>query len=250
MKDTKRTVNKTNCAVRDQLVVENLPLVRTLAIRVRENLPAHVDLDDLIHAGVMGLFDAAKKYNPEKKVAFKSYAQYRIRGAILDSLRQLDWASRDLRRHYKKVEAATRELSTSLQRNPEESEIAERLGMSVSRCRQMMHQLRVAGLVSGSTRTAEHSELPAPDFPGNPDTQPDAMCLRRQMRSKIDLAMNALPERYRKVVFLYYSDELTMKEIGDVLGINESRVSQIHKLALTKMHAALESGGIHSSRAF
>ena len=98
-------------AKRDRIVLEHLPLVKAIAVRVHENLPVHVDLDDLVHAGVLGLFDAASKFNPEKQVAFSSYAKHRIKGAILDSLRQLDWASRDLRRRHKQVEAATRELS-------------------------------------------------------------------------------------------------------------------------------------------
>src|SRR3712207_3571092 len=96
---------------RDRVVLEHLPLVKAIAVRVHENLPVHVDLDDLVHAGVLGLFDAANKYNPDKQVAFSSYAKHRIKGAILDSLRQLDWASRDLRRRHKQIEAATRDLA-------------------------------------------------------------------------------------------------------------------------------------------
>src|SRR6266404_5535289 len=105
-------------ALRDRVVLEHLPLVKAIAIRVHENLPVHVDVDDLVHSGVLGLFDAASKYNPDKQVAFSSYAKHRIKGAILDSLRQLDWASRDMRRRHKQVEAATRELAATLQRNP------------------------------------------------------------------------------------------------------------------------------------
>ena len=114
---------------RDRVVIEHLPLVKAIAVRVHENLPVHVDLDDLVHAGILGLFDAATKYNPDKKVAFSSYAKHRIKGAILDSLRQLDWASRDLRRRHKQVEAATRDLASELQRNPTEAEVAERLNV-------------------------------------------------------------------------------------------------------------------------
>ena len=236
--------------LRDRIVVEHLPLVKAIAVRVHENLPVHVDLDDLVHAGVLGLFDAATKFNPDKQVAFSSYAKHRIKGAILDSLRQLDWASRDLRRRHKQVEAATRELSTTLQRMPTEAEVAEKLGVDVERWRQMMLDLRNVGLISASARSPEHEDLPAPDFPSNPDTQPDNMCSREQMRSLLGTAMKALPERYQKVVFLYYTNEMTMKEIGGILGINESRVSQIHKSALEKMQVVLQSNGIHSSQAF
>src|SRR5260370_26522214 len=146
-------------ARRDRIVLEHLPLVKAIAIRVHENLPVHVDLDDLVHAGVLGLFDAASKFDPEKQVAFSSYAKHRIKGAILDSLRQLDWASRDLRRRHKQVEAATRELATTLQRTPTEAEIAEKLGIDVERWRQMMVDLRSWGLVSASSRAVEHHHL-------------------------------------------------------------------------------------------
>ena len=108
-------------ARRDRVVLEHLPLVKAIAVRVHENLPVHVDLDDLVHAGILGLFDAANKYNPEKQVVFSSYAKHRIKGAILDSLRQLDWASRDMRRRHKQVEAATRDLSSDLAARPNRS---------------------------------------------------------------------------------------------------------------------------------
>jgi RNA polymerase sigma factor for flagellar operon FliA len=237
-------------ARRDRIVLEHLPLVKAIAIRVHENLPVHVDLDDLVHAGVLGLFDAAGKFNPDKQVAFSSYAKHRIKGAILDSLRQLDWASRDLRRRHKQVEAATRELAATLQRTPTESEVAQKLGIEVERWRQMMVDLRSVGLISASSRTAEHDDLPAPDFPSKPETQPDHMCSHEQMRSVLGVAMKTLPERYQKVVFLYYTNEMTMKEIGGILGINESRVSQIHKSALEKMQVVLQANGIDSVRAF
>src|SRR5713101_3766578 len=140
-----RRRNRISNTVRDRIVLDHLPLVKAIAVRVHENLPVHVDLDDLVHAGVLGLFDAASKYNPDKQVAFSSYAKHRIKGAILDSLRQLDWASRDMRRRHKQVEAATRELASTLQRNPTESEVAQKLGVEVSRWRQMMIDLRSVG---------------------------------------------------------------------------------------------------------
>lgn len=248
--NTESTEHNAKLSKRDAVVLEHLPLVKVIAVRVHENLPVHVDLDDLVHAGVLGLFDAATKYNPDKQVAFSSYAKHRIKGAILDSLRQLDWASRDLRRRHKQVEAVTRDLAGELQRAPTEAEVAAKLGIDVERWRQMMVDLRSVGLISASTRSSEHEELPAPDFPGKPETQPDSMCAREQLRSVLDTAMKSLPDRYKQVVVLYYTNEMTMKEIGGVLGINESRVSQIHKSALEKMHVVLQNVGIHSSRAF
>lgn len=235
---------------RDRVILEHLPLVKAIAVRVHENLPVHVDLDDLVHAGILGLFDAVNKFDPDKQVAFSSYAKHRIKGAILDSLRQLDWASRDLRRRHKQVEAATRDLAATLQRNPTEAEVAEKMGVKEERWRTMMVDLRNVGLISASSRVQEGDDLPAPDFPSRPETQPDVMCVREQMRSALKDAMKVLPERYQRVVLLYYSNEMTMKEIGSVLGINESRVSQIHKSALEKMAVVLEQSGIRSSSAF
>ncbi|MEP6534729.1 MAG: FliA/WhiG family RNA polymerase sigma factor [Bryobacteraceae bacterium] len=240
--------NKTS--KRDRVVLEHLPLVKAIAVRVYENLPVHVDLDDLVHAGILGLFDAATKFDPEKQVVFSSYAKHRIKGAILDSLRQLDWASRDLRRRHKQLEAATRDLAAELQRTPTEAEIAARLGVDVDRWRQMMLDLRSVGLISASTRSSDNEDMPAPDFPSKPETQPDSMCAREQLRAVLATAMQTLPERYKKVVVLYYTNEMTMKEIGGVLGINESRVSQIHKSALEKMNVVLQGNGIHSCNAF
>jgi len=235
---------------RDRVVMENLPLVKAIAVRVHESLPVHVDLDDLVHAGILGLFDAATKYNPDKKVVFSSYAKHRIKGAILDSLRQLDWASRDLRRRHKQVEQITRELAATLHRAPTEDELAAKMGVNVSRWRQMALDLRNCGLISASTRPNDQEDLPAPEFPSKPETQPDSMCAREQLREVLESAMSLLPERYKKVVVLYYTNEMTMKEIGGLMGINESRVSQIHKSALEKMAVVLQENGITSCRAF
>jgi len=246
----KATAQAAKLARRDRVVLEHVPLVKAIAVRVHENLPVHVDLDDLVHAGILGLFDAASKFNPDKQVVFSSYAKHRIKGAILDSLRQLDWASRDMRRRHKQVEAATRDLAAELQRNPTEQEVAQKLGMDAERWRTMMIDLRNVGLISASTRGNEGEDLPAPDFPSKPETHPDSICAREQLRSVLGVAMKTLPERYQKVVSLYYTNEMTMKEIGGILGINESRVSQIHKSALEKMQTALSANGITSAHAF
>ena len=244
------SVQAAKLARRDRVVLDHLPLVKAIAVRVHENLPVHVDMDDLVHAGVLGLFDAASKYNPDKQVAFSSYAKHRIKGSILDSLRQLDWASRDMRRRHKQVEAATRELAATLHRNPTEAEIAQKMGLDQERWRSMMLDLRNVGLISASTRANDNEDLPAPDFPSKPETYPDSICAREQLRSVLGDAMKTLPARYQKVVSLYYTNEMTMKEIGTILGINESRVSQIHKAALEKMQVVLQSNGIANAHAF
>ena len=240
---------KISIEVRDQIVLEHLPLVKAIAIRVHENLPVHVDLDDLIHAGVLGLFDAVVKYDASKNVAFHSYAKHRIKGAILDSLRQADWASRDLRKRQKQVDSITRDLSAKLGRAPTEGEVAQEMGIGMERWRRMLMELRTVGLVSASSHADQERDL-TQEFAAKPDLQPDHMCQRRQLQVTLARAIETLPERYQKVVCLYYTKEMTMKEIGEVIGVNESRVSQIHKTALKKMAVALESEGIRSVAAF
>src|SRR5204863_10108374 len=131
-----------------------------------------------------------------------------------------------------------------------EAEDALKLGMDVDRWRNIKLDLRNVGLISASTRSNQNEDLPAPDFPGKPENQPDSICAREQLRSVLGDAMKKLPERYQKVVLLYYTNEMTMKEIGGILGINESRVSQIHKSALEKMQVALTATGITSAQAF
>ncbi len=241
---------ETKTAKRDRVVMENLSLVKAIAVRVRANLPGHVELDDLVHAGILGLFDAAEKFNSGKCVAFTTYAKHRIRGAILDSLRQQDWASRDLRRRYRQMEAVVRELTSELGRTPTDEEVAGRLGIEVQRWRQIMLDFRNVGLVSADTRKADQDDLPMPEFPAPPATRPDYICGRHELSGALGSAMRILPRRYQTVVRLYYTNEMTMKEIGGFLGVNESRVSQIHKSALARMAEALSASGISSSAAF
>lgn len=239
---------KVSLETRDRIVMENLPLVKVIAIRVHENLPVHVDLDDMVHAGVLGLFDAVEKYDSRKNVTFQNYAKHRIKGAILDNLRQLDWASRDMRRRQKTIDSATRELMGALGRTPTEIEVAQKLGVDAEQLRRMQTQLRNLGLVPAAPYARSEDDRPQ-EFAAGPDLQPDRMCEQRQLRSTLARAIGKLPKRYQKVVFLYYTNEMTMKEIGDLLGVNESRISQIHKMALKKMAVTLESEGIRSVEA-
>jgi RNA polymerase sigma factor for flagellar operon FliA len=234
-------------AERDRLILEHLPLVRAIAVRVYENLPVHVDLDDLVHAGILGLFDAALKYDDSKQVSFQGYAKHRIKGAILDSLREMDWASRDLRKRHKRLEEITREAAATLDRAPTEHEIAEKMGMDIERWRQVAVDLRIVGLLSASARAPEDENQNTPEFPAACDMNPDVMAGKRQLSAVLQSAMGVLPERYRTVVNMYYVDGRTMREIGTTLGINESRVSQIHRAALEKLAESLQSAGIHSS---
>jgi RNA polymerase sigma factor for flagellar operon FliA len=226
-------------AQRDKLILDHLPLVKAIANRIHESLPVHVDLDDMVHAGILGMMDAADKFDQEKNVKFATYAKYRIRGAILDSLRGLDWASRDMRRNHKQVEAAKRDLSAVLKRDPTELEIVEKLGVTEERWRSISIDLRNVGLVSSASNTYPDSNLPTPEFAASPNTYPDAICINEQLGSVLKEALKILPPRYRKVVTLYYKAEMTMKEIGDILGVNESRVSQMRRTAMEKLQAHL-----------
>jgi len=244
-----RQRKKISRQVRDQIVLEHLPLVKAIAIRVHENLPVHVDVDDLVHAGILGLLDAVEKFDSSKNVVFQAYAKHRIKGAILDSLREQDWASRDMRKRQKQMDTVTRNLSTKLGRTPTENEVAEGMGVDVERWRRMVGELRTIGLVS-TTVAGDDERDRIQEFADTPDGQPDHVCARRQLQSTLARAIGHLPVRYQKVVFLYYTNEMTMKEIGEILGVNESRVSQIHKTALKRMATALESEGIHSAAAF
>ena len=227
---------------REQLLMEHLPTVRYLARRIHERLPQHVELDDLISAGVVGLIDAFSKFDHGKKVQFKSYAQFRIRGAILDSLRTLDWSPRELRRKGRAVEEAIRATTQRLGRAPTEPEIAQEMELSLANFQTLLGDLK--GLEIGSLhmeRTEDSGDEELSYVPGAPDDDPLFRCLKGEMKQRLADAIEDLPEKERMVLTLYYYEELTMKEIGLTLGVVESRVSQIHSAAVVRLRAALAS---------
>ena len=225
----------------ERLLMEHLPTVRFLARRIHERLPQHVDIEDLVSAGVVGLMDAFAKFDPNKKVQFRSYAQFRIRGAILDSLRTLDWSPRELRRKGRAVEEAVRALTARMGRAPGESDIARELGTSLEEYQQLLGELK--GLEIG-TLNVERNEDGGEDelayVPGRPDEDPLFCCLRGELEEKLSEAIENLPERERLVMTLYYFEEMTMREIGLALGVVESRVSQVHASAVVRLRVALK----------
>jgi len=237
-------------ARRDELILEHLHLVNAIAGHVQRTLGVHTELDDLIHAGTMGLFDAASKYQEDKEVSFPIYAKHRIRGAILDSLRQLDWASRDARRQYKQMETVARDLTLKLNRTPSHAEIAEAMGIDARRWQTLMIDFRSFGLAAVRQRATDREDAPVREVPSAPANCPDQVFARSEMRQKLSSAMQNLPQRYQQVVKLYYEADMSMKEIGSMLGVNESRVSQIHKSALAKMQIVLSGTGVSSTAAF
>jgi RNA polymerase sigma factor for flagellar operon FliA len=225
----------------ERLLVEHLPIVRFLARRIHERLPNHVDMEDLVSAGVLGLMDAFTKFDPAKKVQFRSYAQFRIRGAILDSLRTLDWSPRELRRKGRAVEETIRILTSRLGRPPGEAEIAAELELSIDEYHQLLGDLK--GLEIGTLhveRNEDSGEEELAYVPGRPDEDPLFCCLRGELKDRLSEAISRLPERERLVMTLYYNEEMTMREIGMVLGVVESRVSQIHSSAVVHLRAALK----------
>jgi RNA polymerase sigma factor for flagellar operon FliA len=225
---------------RDLMLMEHLPTVRYLARRIHERLPQHVELDDLISAGVVGLIDAFSKFDHSKKVQFKSYAQFRIRGAILDSLRTLDWSPRELRRKGRAVEEAIRSVTQRVGRTPSEQEIAGEMELALVDYQQLLGDLK--GLEIGSLhieRSEDSGDEELAYIPGSPEEDPLFRCLKGEMKQRLADAIDELPEKERMVLTLYYYEELTMKEIGLTLGVVESRVSQIHSSAVVRLRAAL-----------
>ncbi len=243
----KAQTTRARTMARDQRILENVHLVKIIAIRVYEGLPVHIELEELVQVGVMGLLEAAEKFDESKNVSFAAYAKHRIRGAILDSLRQMDWASRDQRRRVRQMEAAVHSLSGTLCRNPSEAEVATEMGMDLARWQRMLSELQGGGIVSASSRPAGQEDGPPPEFPADVNDHPDSICKRRELATLLAEAVNTLPLRYQAVLRMYYTDELTMKEIGIHLGVNESRVSQIHKAALRKMAAIFTTAGIDAT---
>jgi RNA polymerase sigma factor FliA len=238
-----------------------LPIVRLVARRIHERLPQHVPFEDLYSAGVAGLLDAFGRFDPSKQVLFRTYAQFRIRGAILDSLPTLDWSPRELRRKARAVEHAIQLLTAQFHRSPTDIEIAQKLNMRLAAYQQLLGELK--GLEIGSlhtVRTDEDSgEAELVFVPSRPEDDPLFRYLEGEMRERLTTAINELPERERLVMTLYYYEETTMKEIGLILDVVESRVSQIHASAVLHLRAGLamptpikepqnKPGGDHSER--
>jgi RNA polymerase sigma factor for flagellar operon FliA len=235
---------------RDQLVLDHLPLVAAIARRLQVNLPNHVEWDDLVQAGTLGLIDAAAKYDLTKRIVFPAYANHRIRGAILDSLRQLDCASRSMRRQHKQIAIATADLTMSLNRDPSEAEVADRLGITLERLRKILLDLRGLERVSVCYFSDKHEDSTTRDFPCETKCHPDSIAGQAELRGALREAMATLSKREQLVLTLYHRYNQPMSKIAKQLGINESRVSQIHAAALDKMGGALRGKGIHSSRLF
>ena len=224
----------------ERQMIEHLPIVRFIARRIHERLPQHVPIEDLYSAGVVGLLDALGKFDPSKQVQFRSYSQFRIRGAILDSLRTLDWSPRELRRKGRAIEQAIQELTAQFGRAPADIEIARQLHIDLAAYQQLLGELK--GLEIGtlySERSDDSGEEELVYLPNRPEDDPLFRYLHAEMRQRLTEAIGGLPERERLVMTLYYYEETTMKEIGLILGVVESRISQIHASAVLHLRARL-----------
>jgi RNA polymerase sigma factor for flagellar operon FliA len=225
---------------RERLLMEHLPQVHYIARRIRERLPAHVQFDDLVHAGVLGLMEALERYDPNKHVEFKSFARFRIQGAILDSLRELDWAPRALRRKGRDLERARQELRNRLGRPPTEPELAAALRIDLKKLQRLVNSLSGANVYSlqqelGADELVENRS----DFLIAQTEDPFTACLKRETSRILARAIADLPPRQRRVLALYYYQERTMKEVARALGVCEARVSQIHSSALVPLRSRL-----------
>ena len=225
---------------RDALINETLPLIKHIAHRVATRLPANVEIRDLINAGVLGLLDAIEKFEPERNVKFKTYAEVRIRGAILDSLRNLDWAPRSLRKKSKDLEKIYAGLTQKLGRPATDEEVSEAMGENIEDFHALVDQLH--GLTVGSFENlsdGEDSENYINYYPDDGSNDPYAKFETNELTTLLAEAIEELPEKERLVLSLYYYEEFTMKEIGALLGVNESRVSQLHTKATLRLRGKL-----------
>jgi len=227
---------------RDRILLEQLPQVRYIAQRIHQRLARHVALEDLVSAGVIGLIDAIEKFDARKKVQIQSYAQFRIHGAIMDSLRELDWSPRELRKKARQMDQARQRVERRLNRTASQTEIAAELGISLEKFHSLTADLR--GLELGQLQVVTPSEDDLDNdvlsfTPSAEENDPFFLCLRGEMKQLLARAIEELPEKERLVLNLYYFEELNMKEVGEVLEIGESRVSQLHTSATNRLRARL-----------
>lgn len=229
--------------LRDQLIMDYAPLIRFVAQRISARLPSNIETDDLISAGVIGLMDAIEKYDPGRDNKFKTYAEFRIRGAILDELRSQDWVPRSVRDKAKKIEKTYAILEQRFGRSVTDSEISDQMGLELGDYYDMVAKVKAVSLLSVDELTAsshhdKRSLLESLETAGskNPFSHLDSKNIRNLLMATID----ALPEKQKLVLSLYYYEELNLKEIGKILNVTESRVSQLHTQAIEKLRMKIK----------
>lgn len=217
-------------------LTQYMPLVRRQALSLQVRLPASIELDDLIQAGTVGLLEALSRFDASQGATFATFASQRIRGAMMDELRTRDWLPRSVRRSARAVEAAVRQLEQRLGRPPEEHEIAAEMEIPLSEYQQLLHDTNSGQLLPFEALVEERGE---PAAGQGAQRQPFEQLLDNQQRERLVAAIGELPEREKLLMALYYQEELNLKEVGAVLGVTESRVSQLHSQAVSRLRARL-----------
>ncbi len=226
---------------REQMIMDHLPQVRLIARRIHERLPESVSLEDLISTGVVGLISAIDRFDPVHNVKLKTYAEYKIRGAILDSLRGLDWAPRQQRKRVKQIEAAIASIEQRVKRTPAEEEIAAELGLTLEQYYDWLVEVR--GVNLGSLENASSQEEGRDLLKYISDDEgmwPSRLLERSELEKLIAEGIQKMPEMERTVLSLYYYEELTLREISTVVGLHESRISQLKSQAILRLRAYVE----------
>lgn len=227
--------------LRNDLVLEHLPLVKAIAARCRVKLPSHLEFSDLAQAGILGLLDAAQKYTTGTEASFSTYATHRIRGAILDSLRRQDPAARKLRRRHRQLESVRTALSQELQRCPTEAEVSERSGIHLDNLRATARDIHVVNQMSEQDSPSVAGEF---DHSKASVAQPESIHQSNERVSLVKELIGKLPKCYRMVITMHYLTDLSLKEISGSFGVPERQVSRIHPQALHRIHAMLRTKGI------
>ncbi len=229
--------------IRDKFVRQYAPLVKYVAGKVAIGMPHNVEFDDLVGFGVFGLFDAIEKFDPEKHVKFKTYAVTRIRGAIFDELRSIDWVPRSVRQKSREIEDTIHHLESSLGRSASDEEIAKEMNMNMDEFQKTMMKVSGTSILSLNDvwyNDDESDKVTIVDSIESPNSlNPDTIVEKEEMKRVIVEAISELPEKEKKVLVLYYYEDLTLKEIGQVLEVTESRISQLHTKAIMRLRSKL-----------
>ncbi|MBN2298009.1 MAG: FliA/WhiG family RNA polymerase sigma factor [Deltaproteobacteria bacterium] len=235
---------KLNPKIRAKVINEFSPLIKYIASRIAIRLPPHIDLNDLINAGVIGLIDAIEKFDASKQIKFKTYAEFRIRGAILDELRSMDWVPRSVRQKARKVEDAYARLEYNLGRPASDEEVAQEMEIDIDSFHKLLSETASVSLLSLDDLGEDDSDLSKRNLleyiMQDEKDWPSHKIRYAEVRDMVAQAIQSLPEKERMVISLYYYDELTMKEIGQVLKFTESRVSQIHTKAILRLRSKMQ----------
>ncbi len=229
--------------VRDYFVLKYAPLVKYVAGKVSMGMPHNIEFDDLVSYGIFGLIDAISKFDPARGIKFKTYAMTRIRGAIFDELRSIDWIPRSIRQKAKQIEQIISELENKLGRTVEDEEIAKEMGVSNEEFQSLLNKLSGTSMLSLNEiwyLGDDNDELSIMETIEAPETMnPDVLVEKEEIKDYIIDAIKKLPEKEKKVIVLYYYEDLTLKEIGEVLEVTESRISQLHTKAIMRLRGRL-----------